>query len=140
MAKDIFHNNVREALEKDGWHISKDPLRIYISDSDYMEIDLAAESLFTAEKEGIKIAVEVKSFVRKSLISAFHEAIGQYLDYQSALEDTDPDRKVYLAIPEDTFSSELFQGRFIQKRFAEENIRLMVFDVSKNIIKKWINY
>jgi len=140
MAKDIFHNNAREALQKDGWNISKDPLRIYISDVDYMEIDLAAEGVFTAEKGEVKIAVEVKSFIRKSFISAFHEAIGQYLDYQSALSDTEPDRTVYLAIPEDAFSTELFQGRFIQKRLVEENINLIVFDVSKNIITEWINY
>jgi len=27
-ARDIYHNNVRSALEKDGWHITHDPLRL----------------------------------------------------------------------------------------------------------------
>ena len=54
MAKDHFHENARQALEKNGWSISADPLRIYISDTAYMEIDLAAENTFMAEKGDLK--------------------------------------------------------------------------------------
>ncbi len=140
MAKDLFHKNARESLEKEGWKISADPLRIYISKKDYLEIDLAAENAFLAEKGQQKIAVEVKGFLRKSFISAFHEAIEQYLNYKSALADNEPDRIIYLAIPEDAFNNELFQGEFIQKRLKEECINLIVFDISNNIITKWINY
>ena len=63
--------------------------------------------VFAAERQGEKIAVEVKSFLGKSLISNFHEAMGQYLDYKSALEDVEPDRKVYLALPKKTAYIEL---------------------------------
>lgn len=140
MAKDLFHNNVRRALEKESWKISADPLRIYISETAYLEIDLAAENVFMAEKDNHKIAVEVKSFLKKSFIYEFHAAIGQYLDYKSALSDSEPDRIVYLAIPEDAFQHELFQGKFIQKRLREENIKLIVFDISEDKIVKWINY
>ena len=38
MARDLFHNNVREALLKEGWHMTHDPLRVPI-DGSYMEID-----------------------------------------------------------------------------------------------------
>ncbi len=30
MAKDLLHQNVREALEKEGWKITNDPMRIPI--------------------------------------------------------------------------------------------------------------
>ncbi|MEM6319699.1 MAG: element excision factor XisH family protein [Bacteroidota bacterium] len=140
IAKDYFHNCVKEALEKENWEISADPLRIYISETAYLEIDLAAENVFAAERGDSKIAVEVKSFLKKSFIYAFHEAIGQYLDYQSALSDVEPTRKIYLAIPEDAFYHELFQGKFIQKRLKEEKVNLIVFDFSENKIVKWINY
>ncbi|MEM8525921.1 MAG: element excision factor XisH family protein [Bacteroidota bacterium] len=112
MAKDLFHDNAKEALQDAGWNISADPLRIYTSDTTYLEIDLAAENILLAERASEKIAVEVKSFIKKSFISAFHEAIGQYLDYRSALEDTEPDRVVYLAVPEEAFMHELFQGSY----------------------------
>lgn len=93
-----------------------------------------------AERDQEKIAVEIKSFLKKSFISAFHEAIGQYLDYKSALNDTEPNRVVYLAIPEEAFMHELFQGQFIQKRLREECVNLLIFEITGNTIVQWINY
>jgi len=51
MAKDLFHKNAQESLEKEGWKISADPLQIYISKKNYLEIDLAAKNVFLAEKD-----------------------------------------------------------------------------------------
>lgn len=59
MAKDLFHQVVKTALIKDGWTITNDPLTIRI-DRVKLEVDLAAEKVFAAEKDGQKIAVEVK--------------------------------------------------------------------------------
>ena len=61
-AKDIYHDSVRKALEKDDWIITDDPLTLKIGKKDIF-IDLAAEKLLAAEKQGKKIAVEVKSFM-----------------------------------------------------------------------------
>jgi hypothetical protein len=60
-ARDIFHNTVRYALEKDGWVITDDPLTLDWGDRNLF-VDLAAERLVAAEKAGRKIAVEIKSF------------------------------------------------------------------------------
>ncbi len=79
MAKDIFHNTVKTALEKDGWMITHDPYRLRYGISD-IYIDFAAEEAIAAEKEGRKIAVEVKSFASSSTISEFHTALGQFLN------------------------------------------------------------
>jgi XisH protein len=43
-AKDIFHNAVRHALEKEGWIVTDDPLFLRFGGVD-MYIDLAAEQL-----------------------------------------------------------------------------------------------
>ncbi len=137
MAKDIFHSCVRKSLEKDGWLITADPLRIDL-DETAVEIDLAAEMNLAAEKNGEKIAVEIKSFLGKSIISDFHLAIGQYLDYIAALEEIEPRRELYLAIPLDAFNHRVFQGRFIQKRLKSENVKLLIFDPSLNTIIQWI--
>ncbi len=51
MAKDRFHNVVRIALEKEGWKITADPYQINVDDVDF-EIDLAAEQLLAAERDG----------------------------------------------------------------------------------------
>ena len=61
-AKDIYHNTVRTALEKDGWTITNDLLTLEIGDRSLF-VDLGAEKILAAEKQGRKIAVEVKSFL-----------------------------------------------------------------------------
>jgi len=62
-AKDIFHNTVRLALEKDGWTINSDPLYLKPSWRVKIKIDLSAEKLISADKGKSLIAVEIKSFV-----------------------------------------------------------------------------
>ncbi|WP_338022548.1 element excision factor XisH family protein [Argonema antarcticum] len=97
MAKDVFHQQVKNALFKGGWNITHDPLTIRISEAVKLQIDLAAESTIAAERDTEKIAVEIKSFIGDSDISAFHTALGQYLNYCQALEEQEPERIVYLA-------------------------------------------
>ncbi len=63
-------------------------------------VDLGAEQPIAAEKDGEKIAVEIKSFRSQSDIRDFENAIGQYVFYRSALSRIEPDRKLYLAISE----------------------------------------
>ena len=60
---DKIHEAVKNALIKDGWTITHDPLT-FLFEKQRVLIDLAAEKLFTAEKKGRKIAVEVKVFYR----------------------------------------------------------------------------
>ena len=60
-AKDRFHDAVKQALLKDQWVITADPLILKI-DKVKFEVDLAAEKVFAAEKAGQKIAVEIKAF------------------------------------------------------------------------------
>ncbi|MBD2162592.1 hypothetical protein H6F46_18040 [Limnothrix sp. FACHB-1083] len=80
MAKDIYHNTVRVALEKDGWVITDDPLVLQIGKrSTY--IDLGAEKLLTADKAGKQIAVEIKSFLSRSPVKDLEAALGQYVLY-----------------------------------------------------------
>jgi hypothetical protein len=88
-AKDKFHNVVKIAIEKDGWTITDDPLFIRAEDVDFY-IDLGAEKVLAAEKAGQKIAVEIKSFLGASEVNEFHSALGQFLNYRSALRLTQP--------------------------------------------------
>jgi hypothetical protein len=103
-AKDIFHDRVKQALLKEGWLITHDPFSFQFGDTE-LHIDLAAEKLIAAEKDGQQIAVEVKSFMRDSLVYEFHLALGQFLDYRLGLEEYEPNRILYLAVPIDTYRS-----------------------------------
>ena len=65
-AKDIFHDAVKHALEKDGWIITHDSLFISFGGVN-MYVDLGAEMIIAANRGNEKIAVEVKSFVGPSV-------------------------------------------------------------------------
>ena len=58
MARDKYHKEVREALEKEGWTITHDPYKIMIGRRRGY-IDLGAE-IIGAEKDDQIIAVESK--------------------------------------------------------------------------------
>ena len=137
MAKDVFHQQVKNALIKEGWKITHDPLTIRISSAVKLQIDLAAESAIAAERDSEKIAVEIKSFIGDSDISAFHTALGQYLNYNQALEEQEPDRIVYLAIPTETYQ-DFFQLDFIQRALRRYQVKLMIYDPKLEEIKQWI--
>jgi hypothetical protein len=137
MAKDLFHQAVKTALIKDGWTITHDPLIIRI-DRIKLEVDLAAEKVFAAEKDGQKIAVEVKSFINPSAINDFHAALGQFLNYRLALQMTEPSRILYLAVPTDVFNA-FFQERFIQASAKQHDLKILVYDPNAVEITLWKN-
>ncbi|MTJ10617.1 XisH family protein [Anabaena sp. UHCC 0204] len=137
-AKDIFHGVVKIALQKDGWQITNDPLTISVGGVN-LSIDLAAEKLIAAEREGQKIAVEVKSFLeRSSAISEFHTALGQFINYRGALRRLQPERVLYLAVPLTTYKT-FFQLDFPKDMILENQLKLLVYDVEQEVIFKWIH-
>jgi len=135
-AKDIYHDQVRNALEKENWQITKDPLVLKWGMRD-LYIDLGAEKLIAAEKTGQKIAVEVKSFVSNSPISDLEKALGQYILYHDILQQLEPNRRLYLAIRQETYS-ELFQEPVGKILLENQRLCLLVFDSEQEIILKWI--
>lgn len=137
MAKDLFHQVVKDALVKDGWNITHDPFPVDYGDVQ-MQIDLGAEMLLAATKDKTIIAVEIKSFVRPSAISEFHTAVGQYLNYRRALRNQEPNRVLYLAVPSQTYD-EFFRLRFVEEGIEEYQIHLLVYDVEERSIVKWTN-
>ena len=136
MAKDLFHNQVKTALQNAGWQITHDPYEL-TSGGVEMFIDLGAESLIGAELNGNKIAVEVKSFVGTSTISEFHTAHGQFLDYRYALEEEDSDRVLYLAVPSKIYQA-FFTLKFVQTAVQRSQIRLLVYDSDQEVILQWL--
>lgn len=138
MAKDRFHQIVKTALIKDGWDVTHDPLEIKIGGID-MEIDLGAERLLAAERGREKIAVEVKSFLTTaSLVSQFHMALGQFINYRAALQKEDPERLLYLAIPDLTYNS-FFQLDFPAAMLRDNAVKLIIYDINQEQIIAWKN-
>jgi len=138
MAKDKYHTQVREALENDGWTITHDPFLIPYGVST-VEVDLGAEKLIGAEKEGRKIAVEIKSFMERSKVYAFHQAFGQYMIYQMALDyNAITDRALFLAASLDVYNAFMIKQQMVDDAIEKYGLNLIVVNMKTKQIVKWI--
>ena len=136
-AQDIYHDAVIRALTADGWMITHDPLSLSYGGRD-LYVDLGAErTTIAAERDGQKIAIEIKSFLGSSPVRDLEEAVGQYQIYRSVLTEIDPGRVLYLAVPQRVYES-LFAERFGQLILQRLQLRLMVFDEHEERIVAWI--
>ena len=135
-AKDIYHDTVKRALQKDGWIITHDPFPLQIGRK-RLSADLGAERLINAEKGTQKIVVEVKSFVGRSDVKDLEQALGQYILYRQVLNEMGIDRSLYLAISQPIFNS-VFTIELGQLLLKNQIIKLIVFDDKSEAIVQWI--
>ncbi len=134
--RDLFHDAVKNALIKDGWIITDDPLTFRI-DGINISIDLGAEKILGAEKDGRRIAVEIKSFINPSPMTDFHAALGQFLNYKLFLSQEDSERILFLAVPIETYK-EFFQKDIIQQSVQINGVKLIVYNSLSEVINLWI--
>jgi len=135
--RDIYHDTVKRALQKDGWTITHDPFPLQIGKK-RLFADLGAERLISAEKGLQKIVVEVKSFVGQSDVKDLEQALGQYVLYRQILNEIGAiERILYLAVSRPTFNS-VFTIELGQVLLKNQIIRLIVFDDECEAIALWI--
>jgi hypothetical protein len=135
-AKDIHHDLVHRLLVADGWRITHDPYRIVVGRKNLF-VDLGAEKIIAADRDGKHIAVEVKSFEGQSEVHDLEVALGQYLLYLPFLRAQEPDRRLYLAVPGEVWQN-VFEEPIGQGLLAEYNLRSLIFDPLKEVILQWI--
>lgn len=70
--------------------------------------DLGAERLISAERGVEKIAVEIKSFLSPSDVYDLEQMLGQYVLYRRLIARREPERVLYVAVTQATFT-EVFQ-------------------------------
>ena len=136
-ALDHYHAQVRNALIKDGWPITDDPLTLEL-DERKLYVDLGAERLLAAERGTEKIAVEIKTFHSPSPIADLEQAIGQYGLYEDVLQIVAPERLLYLAIPEEVFV-QIFSERIGQLALQKRIHHLFTFASDQEEIVQWIS-
>ena len=134
---DIIHYAVKNALIKDGWIITDDPYVIQYRTTT-LYADLGAQQPIAAEREGQKLVVEVKSFIGASKIQDLKEALGQYDIYRYLLEETAPDRKLYVAVSAIAYKS-FFTQDVIQLIVNRHQLPLIIVNTEVEEIVQWIN-
>jgi hypothetical protein len=136
MAKDLYQEAVRKALEADGWTITDDPY--YLKAKPHkLRVDLGAEKIIAAERGIDKIAVEIKTFAKDSFIYEFYEVSGQYQFYEEFLTDQDNDRVLYLAISEVIYRSRFLPDESVMRMCNKIGIKFIIVNISSQIIKEW---
>ena len=135
-ARDIYHDTVKFALQKDGWTVTHDPFPLQIGKK-RLSADLGAERLISAEKGTQRIVVEVKSFVGQSDVKDLEQALGQYVLYRQILKEMRSERSLYLAVSQTTFNS-VFTIELGQVLLKNQIIKLVVFDDESEAIVQWI--
>lgn len=134
-AKDAFQAIVVTALQRDGWLITHDPYPLQAGSFD-LAIDLGAEKVVAAERGERKIAVEIKSFLGPSKISAFYGALGQFIAYRAALQVQEQERMLYLAVPSSVYEL-FFATSFIQALVQQNQLYLLSYDLEQEVIERW---
>jgi hypothetical protein len=134
--RDVFHDAVKQALIKDGWTITHDPYPLQFGEH-RLFVDLGAEAPIAAEKDGRKIAVEIKGFTGASEMTDLERALGQFVLYQFLLSGKEPERLLFLAVPEDVYTALLdtAPGRDL---VAAYTLRLVAYDADSEVITQWI--
>lgn len=136
-AQDFIHEAVKKALIKDGWTITDDPLIIDYQDARVF-VDLGAKRVIAAERDGEKIAVEIKTFAGRSAIHDMEIALGQYVLYLSLLEAVEPDRKLYIAVSSAVYESIIERGS-IQFVIRRNRVPFIVVNLAQEEIVQWIS-
>lgn len=126
---------MRRALERDGWKITHDPLRLRWGTTD-LYVDLGAEQILAAEKGATRIAIEVKSFLGPSAVDDLEKALGQFVLYNDILAKTEPGRTLYLAVTESVFV-DLFEEPIGALLIANGRVRLVAVDAESEEIRRW---
>jgi hypothetical protein len=139
MAKDIIHYAIKDALLNDNWEVTNDPFTIDLDeDNTFFDIDLAAQkNETTVFQNRSMLAIEIKSFAGASVIHAFHEALGQFLNYQAALDEQGLESELFLAISVRGWER-LSAFKFIMRRIDQFNLKFIVVNIQDKKIEKWI--
>ncbi len=136
MARDLFHNIVKEALIKDGWTITHDPFLLHSRREGGLNTDIGAEKVILAENNMKRIAVEVKSFVHMSILHEFLKASGQYLSYTKIIVKNDPQRILYVAMPTFVYYR-IIQYDWVVEVMEDLKMKVILYNSEKIVIEEW---
>lgn len=135
MAKDKYHDLVKNALIADGWTVTDDPYKVKVK-KHTLNVDLGAEKILAAEKGTEKIAVEIKSFIGISQIYQLYNALGQFGYYQIAMEKQAPERTLFLAIPDEIYVNLETDPIFLTAK-SRYQLKLIAYNIENQKIVTW---
>ena len=134
--RDFYHEAFKEALIKDGWTITHDPLTLLSKIEGGLQTDIGAEKIITAEKGMKRIAVEIKSFTTPSALHEFIKSTGQYRAYKLAMNLKNSQRILYIAVPSFAWKV-LVNKEIVQALIDDVSMKIILYDPIEKIIDAW---
>jgi hypothetical protein len=134
MARDKYHQPIKESLELAGWLVYENQRLRFGAHN--LNIDLIAH-LITADRGMEKIAVEVKDFSSFMPMGRVYEAIGQCLVYKGILQRADPERQLYMGISQ-AAARILFREMNIQIIVDDYGLRFLIVNIKERRIVEWL--
>lgn len=134
-AQDKFLESVLRALIKEGWTITDQEVQLPF-DATNSYVDFLAERTLIAERGTEKIAVEVKTFAGKSVLSELEKALGQFLIYKTCMVLAHMEHELYLAAPADML--DFFKRPAATELRKNYGIKVVIYDATKEEILEWI--
>lgn len=132
MARDVFMQVICELLERQGWVITHDLLKL--SDGQNDITDILSTKVIAAKQSEQKIAFFLEPFFGTSEITDFYTVIGKFVHFKSLLLRQQPARKLFLAIPERVFTK-FFQAEFVQIVLKDLKVDLIVYWAEKEVFE-----
>ncbi len=134
--KDAFHEVVKTALQKEEWITTYDPLFVPTKGGVNFFIDLGIEKIIGVEKNGINIAVEVKSFGGNNPMYTFYEILGQFLIYKMALQEQVKTWELYIALSDIGFKK-LDNSPIFRRAISEYQLKFIIINPTSKSIVEW---
>jgi hypothetical protein len=138
-AKDTYHEHVKEALFKDGWDF-QDSKVIYKLPGILIYPDFKAEKRIIEavnQERKTKILLDVKSFTGQSFIDDLKDMQGTHNIYTYVLTQKEPDRKLWLAIPEHVYQLQFTKPHLIGLKVMY-NMSIVTFNIEQRRFVQWI--
>jgi hypothetical protein len=66
----------------------------------------------------------------------FHHAVGQFVNYRMALDQEEPERTLFLAVPSDAYDA-FFTLPFAQTAIRYHRLKLLVYHPERELIVRW---
>ena len=136
MARDLFHDLVKQALISDGWTVTHDPFPLHTRKEGGLSTDLGAERIIFAENRFQKIAVEVKSFIHISILHDFLLAVGQFYVYNKLIQKSNADRILYVALPDFVYNK-IIKYDWAREVVEDLNMKFILHDTNLKSIVAW---
>jgi len=136
MPTDMYYDAVKNALRNAGWRVTNTdfPLKLRAGTPAEGRWD---GPLLAAEKDERFVAVAVDSFIGRSNLDDMRAALAQLAVSRALVHALEPDRALYLAIRQATYSA-CFTGDEGERLLVSEPLQLLVFDPRTETLLQWV--